>query len=271
MSTINTGEIEINYTETGMGSTLILLHGLSDDLNLWTPLLPELSKGYRTIALDIRGHGHSSKPDSSYTIRQFSDDLLAFMDKMTISDAHLIGLSMGAAIAQQFAMDHPERVGALVLLSCFQRAEGGFRTRLLELRSALIKGGVPAFFDEAVKFVVTPEFQTANEVAIAESKKYCVEVNSASALINAIGACIAFDIHEKVSQVSAPSLVLCGKEDAFTSNELAWKVYHAIKGAKWLIMPGVGHNLVITSNVFQLLRAILDFLPAPKTDSDQSN
>ena len=262
MPVITANGIEINYQEKGEGFPLVLLHGLSDDLNLWNPLLPELSSHYRTIAIDIRGHGHSGKPDSPYSVHQFSDDLFGLMDKLDISRAHLMGLSMGAAIAQLFALDHPDRTGALVLLSAFERAEGGFRTKLLELRSTLIAGGVPAFFDEAVKFVVTPEFQSAHAAAIADSKQYCIQINSSSALIHAVGACIGFDIHDKGSQISAPTLVLCGKEDAFMSNELSWKVYHAIKGSKWLIMPGVGHNLITPENSPPLLRAVLDFLNA---------
>jgi 3-oxoadipate enol-lactonase len=262
MPSINTGQISINYQESGEGFPLILLHGLSDDLNLWNPLVPELSKKYRTIALDLRGHGHSARPEAPYSIHQFSSDLLAFMDKLGIARSHLMGLSMGAAVAQQFALDYPEKTGALVLLSAFGRVEGGFRTKLLELRSALISGGVPAFFDEAVKLVVTPEFRTAYAGEIADSKKYCIQVNSASALVNAIAACLAFDIHDRVSQISAPALVLCGKEDVFTSNELAWKVYHAIKGSRWLIMPGVGHNLITPENTSRLTRTVLDFLDA---------
>lgn len=262
MPVITANGIEINYQEMGEGFPLVLLHGLSDDLNLWNPLLPEVSSHYRTIAIDIRGHGHSGKPDSPYSVHQFSDDLLGLMDQLGISRAHLMGLSMGAAIAQLFALDHPDRTGALVLLSTFERAEGGFRTRLLELRKTLISGGVSAFFDEAVEFVVTPEFQLAHASAIADSKQYCVQINFAPALVHAVGACLAFDIHDKGSQISAPTLVLCGKEDAFMSNELAWKVYHAIKGSKWLIMPGVGHNLITPENVLPLLRAVLDFLNA---------
>jgi len=257
---ITANGIQINYREKGEGFPLVLLHGLSDDLNLWNPLLPEFSARYLTIAIDVRGHGHSTKPGVPYSISQFSGDLVAFMDKLGISRAHLLGLSMGAAIAQQFALDHPQRTGALVLLSAFQRAEGGFRPKLLELRKKLIDDGVPAFFDAAVKLVVTPEFQSAYAAAIEESKKYCIQINTAPALIRAVGACLEFDIHERVSQISAPTLVLSGKEDVFTSNELAWKVYHAIKGSKWTIMPGVGHNLVTPENVPPLAHAVLDFL-----------
>ena len=99
MPVINTGEIDINCVESGKGFPLILLHGLSDDLNLWAPLLPDLSARFRVIAIDTRGHGHSSKPDSPYSIRQFSDDLLAFMDKLGISSAHLMGLDFCNVVA----------------------------------------------------------------------------------------------------------------------------------------------------------------------------
>ena len=262
MPEVTANGIQINYQEKGEGFPLVLLHGLSDDLNLWNPLLPEFSAHYRAIAIDIRGHGHSTKPGVPYSIRQFSGDLFSFMDKLGISRAHLVGLSMGAAIAQQFALDHPENTGALVLFSAFERAEGGFRSKLLELRNSLVNGGIPAFFDEAVKLVVTPEFQSTYAAAIAESKKYCIQVNTAEALINAVGACLGFDIHERVSQISAPTFVLSGKEDAFMSNELAWKVYHAIKGSKWSIMTGVGHNLITPENAPALERVVMDFLAA---------
>lgn len=68
--------IQFNYEEWGEGFPLVLLHGLSDDLNLWTPLEPEFSVRYRTIAIDMRGHGHSGKPDIPYSIHQLSEDLL---------------------------------------------------------------------------------------------------------------------------------------------------------------------------------------------------
>jgi len=109
MPKITVKDIEINYEEEGTGPPVILVHGLSDDLTLWMPLTPELSRCYRTIAIDVRGHGHTSKPDMSYSIKLFSEDLSGLVEKLKISQAHMTGFSMGGSIAQQFALNHPRK------------------------------------------------------------------------------------------------------------------------------------------------------------------
>ncbi len=260
MPLISAGGIQINYIEKGRGFPIILLHGLSDDCNLWTPLLPGLSERYRTVAIDLRGHGLSSRPDERYTIRRFSQDLSAFMQKMEIDKAHLMGLSMGAAVAQQFALDHPKKTRSLVLLSAFARADPHFKEKLTDLRENLVEGGVPDFFDEAVRLVVTPEFRAANSAAIADSKIYAVRINSAEALIRAIDACLEFDLRDSISKISAPVLILSGREDVFTRLTLAEEIHKSITGSTWTIMEGVGHNLFTPENVPPLLRRVLDFL-----------
>jgi len=159
---ISINDININYQEEVAGFPLILIHGLSDDSTLWTPLIQEFSRHYWTIALDVRGHGHSGKPDMPYSIQLFSEDLLGFLEKLNIPQAHLIGLSMGGAIAQQFTLDHPEKIRSLILLSTFSYNDPNLRDTFKRLRSSLVRGGFSAFFDEAVKLVVTSEFASSN-------------------------------------------------------------------------------------------------------------
>ena len=260
MPLITANDIQTSYVEKGNGFPLILLHGLSDDLNLWSPLLPTLSGRWRTIALDIRGHGHSGKPEAPYSIGQFSDDLLAFMRGMEIERAHLLGLSMGAAVAQQFAIDHPGKTGSLVLLSAFDHADDYFKARLLGLRDRLLKEGVAGFFDEAVKLVVSVEFISRYSAAIEDSRKYCVSINSAPALVRAIDACLKFDVRTKVSSISSRMLVISGKEDVFSRVNLAEDLHRSVRGSKWLVMDGVGHNVLTPENVDPLGQAILTFL-----------
>ncbi|MGD0355181.1 MAG: alpha/beta hydrolase [Dehalococcoidia bacterium] len=254
--------IQINYEEKGEGFPLVLLHGLSDDLNLWTSLLPQFSTHYRTIAIDMRGHGHSGKPDILYSIHQFSEDLFEFLDQMSISRAHLLGLSMGAAVVQQFALDHPDKAASVILLSAFDHIDPHLRENLLRLRNSLVADGLPAFFDEAVKLVVTPDFIATNAAAIADSKKYTVGINSPAALIRAVDGCLAFDVHDRVSHISAPVLILSGREDVFTPSNLAAELHLAIPGSTWITMDSVGHNLITPENIPPLARTVLDFLAA---------
>ncbi|MFC1905005.1 alpha/beta fold hydrolase [Chloroflexota bacterium] len=263
MSKIAVNEIDMNYQEEGAGFPLILIHGLSDDSTLWTPLMPEFSKYYRTIALDVRGHGQSSKPDMPYSIQLFSEDLFGFVEKLEIPQTHLLGLSMGGAIAQQFTLDHPEKVRSLILLSSFSYTNYDLRDALKKLRNSMTKGGFSAFFDEAVKLVVTPEFASANADAITEIKEKSVQVNSTTAIIHTIDACLDFNVKNKTSQISLPTLIISGREDVFTPPHLAERIHRSIKGSKWEIMKGVGHNLLIPEKIPQLAQTILKFFGAP--------
>ena len=136
---------------------------------------------------------------------------------------------------------------------------------MLGLRNSLVAGGIPAFFDEAVKLVVTPDFISANAAAIADSKKYAIGINSPAALIRAVDACLAFDIRDRVSQISAPVLIISGREDVFTPNNLAAEIHLSIPGSTWITMDGVGHNLITPENVPPLAHAVLDFLAVHST------
>jgi len=262
MPKIVVNDINMNYEEEGAGFPLILIHGLSDDSTLWTPLISKFLKHYRTIALDIRGHGHSSKPDMPYSIKLFSEDLSGFLKELGIPRTHLIGLSLGGAIAQQFILDHPEKIRSLILLSTFSYSDPHLQEILINLKTAITKGGFPAFFDEAIKLVVSPEFRSANADAIAELKERSIQINSPKALLRLIDACLNFNVKDRISQISIPTLIISGREDALTPLHSAEHIHRSIKGSKWKIMEGVGHNLLIPEKISDLSQLILKFLGA---------
>ncbi len=108
-------DVELHYREQGTGEPLILLHGNGKDGSYFEHQMAAFAPRYRVIALDTRGHGRSPRGKAPFTIRQFADDLLAFMDERGIGRAHVLGFSDGGNIALVFALAHPERVGKLVL------------------------------------------------------------------------------------------------------------------------------------------------------------
>jgi 3-oxoadipate enol-lactonase len=260
MPEVAIGEVMINYQEKGAGFPLLLIHGLSDDSNLWGPVMPWFSRYYRVIALDVRGHGHSSKPDTPYSIPLFSNDLFEFVNKMEIPRANLMGLSMGSAIIQQFTLDHPGRVNSLILLSAFDYVDPSFRDNLVKLRNCIGEGSLPAYFDEAIKLVVTADFISANIEAIEEVKKQVVQINSAATISRAIDACIDFNLKDRIDQITAPTLIISGKEDIFTPLYLAKRIHKSIKGSEWIIIDGVGHNLLVPENIKPLTQIALNFM-----------
>ncbi len=108
-------DISLHFVEKGAGEPLILLHGNGEDGRYFVYQLDYFSRRYRVIAVDTRGHGQSPRGSAPFTIRQFADDLLAFMDERAISRAHILGFSDGGNIALIFALRHPERVNRLIL------------------------------------------------------------------------------------------------------------------------------------------------------------
>jgi len=259
MPKINIGDIEINYQEQGRGIPLIILHGLNSDISGWVFVMPELAKYYRTIAVDVRGHGESGKPDIPYSIRMFSDDLYNFCQKLQISEAHILGLSMGGAIAQQFALLYKEMIRSLILVSTFSYIDDHLKEAFLKLRRSLDTGGYPAFFDEVVKLAFTPKYIRENPESIATLKEKRIKINSPVAIARATEACLNFNLKDEISRINLPTLILSGREDVFTPLHLAEQIHQSIKGSEWKIIDNVGHNLHIEKPE-EMVEAVLEFL-----------
>ena len=108
-------DIELFYTKTGSGPPLLLLHGNGEDGTYFVHQVEEFSRDFTVYAIDTRGHGQSPRGGAPFTISQFADDLLAFMDQQRLPQADILGFSDGGNIALIFALRHPDRVRRLIL------------------------------------------------------------------------------------------------------------------------------------------------------------
>ena len=117
-------DIQLHFVEKGVGEPLILLHGNGEDGAYFVHQIEYFSDRYRVIAVDTRGHGRAPRGDAPFTIRQFADDLLQFMDAQGIGRAHILGFSDGGNIALVFALRHPDRVNRLILNGANLNARG---------------------------------------------------------------------------------------------------------------------------------------------------
>lgn len=108
-------DIELFYTKAGSGPTLLLLHGNGEDSTYFVHQVEEFSRDFTVYAIDTRGHGKSPRGAAPFTISQFADDLLAFMDQQRLPQADILGFSDGGNIALTFALRHPDRVRRLIL------------------------------------------------------------------------------------------------------------------------------------------------------------
>jgi len=121
-------DIEHFFIEKGQGEVLILLHGNGENSDYFQGQINEFARYYHVFAIDTRGHGKTPRGNAPFTIRQFADDLLGFMDARQIGKAHLLGFSDGGNIAMIFAMRYPDRVARLILDGANLDAKGVKRT-----------------------------------------------------------------------------------------------------------------------------------------------
>ncbi len=122
MKTISTsyeivGDVRLAYVERGSGAPLVFIHGLGSSLQDWTPQLDHFAPHYRTVALDLRGHGDSDKPRGRYNMRLFDSDLAGLLEIVDAAPAHIIGLSLGGMVAFQLAVDYPQLVRSLIIVN----------------------------------------------------------------------------------------------------------------------------------------------------------
>ena len=108
-------DMELFYTKQGSGPPLLLLHGNGEDGTYFVHQIAEFSRDFTVYAMDTRGHGKSPRGTAPFTISQFADDLLAFMDQQGLAQADILGFSDGGNIALTFALRHPDRVCRLIL------------------------------------------------------------------------------------------------------------------------------------------------------------
>jgi 4,5:9,10-diseco-3-hydroxy-5,9,17-trioxoandrosta-1(10),2-diene-4-oate hydrolase len=116
---IELDSVKIRYWSAGEGEPIILLHGGNSCIEIWSFNINELAKHYRVYAFDMVGHGLSDKPAADYSLDYQLGFLQCFMDALDINRATLIGNSMGGSIALKFAIQFPQRVNKLILVSSF--------------------------------------------------------------------------------------------------------------------------------------------------------
>src|SRR5690349_9844570 len=117
MPTVQVNSIRLYYEIHGTGQPLVFIHGLGSSTRDWEAQVPEFSKSYQVVTFDLRGHGRSGKPAGPYSMAMFSADLADLLETLDIAAAHVVGLSLGGAIAFQFALDDPARVRTLTIVN----------------------------------------------------------------------------------------------------------------------------------------------------------
>lgn len=231
------------YAERGDpdGLPVLLLHGYTDSWRSFEPVLPHVSQRIRAVAVSQRGHGDAARPAEGYGLGDFSEDLEGFMNALGIRRAVVVGHSMGSAVAQRFALDHPDRVSGLVLAGSFATARGNpgveelWRETVAELLDPVNPAFVRAFQAATLAAPVPAELL---ETAIAESLKVPARIWRL-----ALAGLLDADHSDELWRIGCPALVLWGDRDAFFPRTDQDALLAAMPRAQLLTYAGCGHGL----------------------------
>jgi 3-oxoadipate enol-lactonase len=235
--------IDINYRLEGDGAeTIVLVNGLADDLESWLFQMDDLlDAGYRVLRFDNRGIGHTTAPPGPYTSRMLADDAKGLVDQLGITNFHMMGVSMGGMIAQEFAINHGADLKT-VTLACTYAAPGPFCSRMFSMWADMAPvNGVPFIMRDVALWAFTVPFFEEREDEMKEFEAGMAELTmSTEAYLAQLHVIQAHDTTERLGLIGAPTLVLAGEEDILIPVRLSRRLQESIPGAEWATSAG-GH------------------------------
>jgi pimeloyl-ACP methyl ester carboxylesterase len=241
MLRVEVAGLSVAYERVGDGPPLVLLHGFTHDSRAWRPQLQSLSDQFTVIAWDAPGAGQSPDPPESFGIGDWADCLAGLFDTVGVQSAHIVGLSWGGLLAQEFYRRHAVRVRSLVLADTYAGWKGSLPEPIPEERLAaclrdaalapaeFVPRYLPGMFSES------PRPEVREELGRIMSDFHPIGFRlMATALARA-------DTRDLLPAIRIPTLLIWGDADVRSPMAIAHQVRDAIPGATLAVIPGAGH------------------------------
>jgi 3-oxoadipate enol-lactonase len=245
MPHLRSNGINLYYEEQGNGEPLVLIMGFTVSSIGWHWNVPAFSQEFRTIVFDNRGVGQSDKPDVPYAMTMFADDTAGLLDGLRIDRAHVFGISMGGMIAQEFALRHPQRVKTLILgcTNC-----GGPQAVLskdpdvLTLLENVESMDVQQAALVMTKVAVTPWFMQKHMDILLQLNQLSLQYPTPKhGMVRQMQAIQGHTAYDRLSQITAPTLVITGKEDGLVPSENSITLAQRIPNADLVLLANASH------------------------------
>lgn len=256
--TVNQGA-KIYWDEEGQGDPLLLIMGLAYPSAAWYRTRPVLAKNFRTIALDNRGVGQSEMPPGPYPIPLMASDAAAALDAAGVESAHVFGLSMGGMIAQEFALQYPQRVRSLILGCTAAGGPHAVRAEPDAVKMLMARGSMTReeAAEAAVPFIYDPG--TARSLIEEDMEKRRPWFPHPDAYNAQLQGILAWEAYSRLSGISAATLVIHGETDRLVPAGNGKLIAEKIPGARFVMLPHASH-IFTTDQPTAAQHAILEFL-----------
>jgi 3-oxoadipate enol-lactonase len=236
--------------DLSQGELLLFVHAAGANGNTWHRQLTAFGEGHSPLAFDFPGHGRSGGTESLKSVDAYRDCLGAFMDALRVRPCVLVGRSMGGAIATAYALAHPERVRALVLVATAAH---------FELPQATLDTWKNVMLGRAQQPFTTEAFSPKTDFAVMrEMWMEQVKTDPRVRYFDLV-ACNQFDATARLGSITTPSLIVVGRDDGITPPAQAEALHQGIKGSKLVAINDAGHA-VPNEKPDEFNRAVRDFL-----------
>jgi len=240
----NGKRLRTRYRLEGSGPDLVLIHGVSDQLEGWDGVVERLKDRYRLLRFDLRGHGETDKPAGPYSLEDFAEDLAELASSLGVERFHLAGYSLGGLIAQRFALRYANRTDHLILLSTVAGRNDAEKARVEERLRSVEQGNLDTHFESSISRWFTDEFIRANPDLVktyaAQSKQ-----NDQAGVRAAYRVLCTSDLIDELPNIKAPTLVITGEHDVGSNPRMANMMHEAIAGSQLVILPHLKHSILI--------------------------
>ena len=236
--------VRIRYVDAGAGPVVVLVHGLTGDIErawIHTGILTDLARDYRVLAFDLRGHGHSDKPHEPRAYEEIGLDVIRLMDHAGVKRAHVVGYSLGGIIVAKLLTTHPERFQSAVLGgAAYRRSRSASADEATEAAAREIEAGL--YRALIVSTAPTDEPPPGEDAIRARSREIAAsnDVRAHAALMRARRALLVSDA--EIAALRVPTLAVVGTADpARPRVEAMRKVW---PGLRVEVVPGAAHPTV---------------------------
>ena len=257
MSIIKVSNIEMYYEIHGEGEPLLLIHGLGSSSRDWEYQIPQFSKLYKVITIDLRGHGKTSKPKGPYSIRGFADDVALFLEALNIKHVSVLGLSMGTATGFELAINYPDLVKSLIAVNMSAKLPviTFDEKRQFFLRVVIVKLLGMKKMGEflAPRLFPFPEQEDLRKkVAIRWSE------NEKKSYLSAFYSLKNWSVEEELHKITCPTIVIASDGD-YTPVEIKEEYVKKIPNGQISIIKN-SHHAVPMEKPEEFNKIVLDFL-----------
>ncbi len=241
MGQIQLDDLALNYEVAGDGEPLVMLHGLGGSIEDWEYQIPYFARRYRIYLPDLRGFGDTPRGRRKISVPQLAADVGAFVDAMGLQRFKLMGHSMGGAVAQEFALTHPQRIERLVIANSVPSFRPQSRRHYIEFVYRLVVMGLlgPARLAQigAMRSYPDPADAGKRERAIRRGAR-----NSRRSYLSALIALGSWSVLDRLEGFRMPVLVAASEHDYFGHQETV-QFAHALPRGRLHVFKGAHHGL----------------------------